>query len=476
MREHLLVLIVSAVLLAGCCEYFAGPSGTNATNTTEPPTGNATNSTPPGQAPPYVHITLNGSEGPAPFWVHYRYSCNDQDGDLLSCEFKLDGITFTKGLHGANPFENYTAPESYRNSISTPGVHELELIGTDEAGHVSTFKINFTVLQGPPITEAGWYGCNGNSRPPCDIYQQVYCDKFTPLDINVREAASQAITHHPGAYSVNQILDIYDWVYQHVIYQNVPVNLTYQPYAPAETLETRSGDCKNHAVLMASMIQAIGGSARVLLIPDCQHAFAEVYVGDKASKDRFVEATFAHYGSRAPTITWHSSNNDTQFWIPLDTAGGRYPGNSIEECFASGLRTFVLRDCYLEGWDLKAPTVEWIEYGPFDLYDGTDVIDPNTWYYFTYAVDKSQYEYCKYEVKLASKSRLIDWYIIPASDYESFRNGQGYSYYYREEQVSTADYTFTMTDPDEFRVIIRNSDMNYPVTAKISITSLCYKK
>ncbi len=469
-------MLFSAVLLAGCCGYLTGPSGNRTVNATPPQENNTVTPTQPQEVAPYVHITLNVTEGPAPFRPNYRYSCNDENGDLLSCEFKLDGKTYAIDYYGTNQHKNFSNYDEYEKSVSTLGRHELELIGTDEAGHVSTYAVNFTVLRGLGITEPGWYNCNTNVRPPCDDFRQAYCDKFTPVDLTVRQAASEAISAHPGAYSVNQILDIYDWVYKNVIYQNVPVNLTYQPYAPAETLRTRSGDCKNHAVLIASMIEAIGGSARVLMIPDCSHAFAEVYVGDEASKDRFLEAAFAHYGSRAPTITWHSSNNDTEFWIPLDTAGGRYPGNSLEECFASNLRTFVMRDCNLEDWALKAPSVEWQEYGPFVLYDGTDVIDPNTWYYFTYRVDKSTYDYCNYDIKVASKSRLIDWYIIPSSDYESFRNGQGYSYYYREEQVSMGAYTLTMNAPDEFKVIVRNSDMNYPVTATTSITSRCYKK
>ena len=324
------------------------------------------------------------------------------------------------------------------------------------------------------ITSSGWYACNDVSSSPCDAYQEVYCDKFNPMDIDVREAAAEAISKHPGSYSANQILDIYDWVHQNIRYQNVPVNLTYEPYSPAETLRTKSGDCKNQAVLIASMIEAIGGSARVLIIPECQHAFAEVYIGGNSTKNRFVNVTFAHY-STAPEVHWHTSKNDTEIWFPLDTAGGSYPGNTIEDCWNVS-QTFVLYNCNLNGWDWKAPDVTWMEYGPFKLYDKSEVIEPDTWIYFTYSVNTSKYDYCVYNIKLTSKARLFDWYVIPASDYYNFRNGYSYHYYYREEQLADTEYNFTMTKPDNFNVIIKNSNDYYPMTVVITINERCYKK
>jgi hypothetical protein len=325
------------------------------------------------------------------------------------------------------------------------------------------------------ITGAGWYVCNNVSEYPCNAYQAVYCDKFDPTNLAVREAAAAAISPHPGAYSANQILDVYDWVHQNVIYQNVPVNLTYEPYPPQETLATGSGDCKNQAVLIASMIEAVGGSARILLIPECQHAFAEVYIGGNDTKNRFLEAAFAHYSSHYTYMNWHTSNNDTEIWMPIDTAGGSYAGNTIADCLNAS-QTFVLYNCNLHGWEWKAPDVTWLEYGPFKLYDSSQVIDPDSWYYFTYSVNTTNYDYCTYDIKLTSKARLFDWFIIPANDYYNFKNGYSYHYYYREEQVGDTQYNFTMTKPDRFNLIIKNSDFNYPMTVMISVNERCYKK
>ena len=453
MRGLLLpALLLCAIAVFGCC----GPI-----------TGGA----------PYVNIELNQTEGPAPFWPQYSYWCQEGSTALQWCELKIVGQTYARGSDQDTLMpDDYVHPQFYTDAISTPGTHMIEIIGTDNDGQTSEANITFTVLPGEDITDPGWYDCNTDPRQPCDAFKSVYCSRIAPTDLVVREAAALAIDKHPGAYSVNQILDVYDWVYGNVIYQNVPVNLTYQPYAPSETLATKSGDCKNHAVLIASMIEAIGGTARVLLIPGCSHAFAEVYLGDQNDTDRVIEAIYAHYSSRAPSVNWHYStlaNNTTEIWMPFDTAGGQYPGNTIDACFNAS-QTFVMYNCMQEKMDKVAPDVSRIEYGPFDLYDKNLVIDAHTWTYFTYSVDKSQYDFCYYDVKLHSKARLFDWFIIPADQYDNFKAGRSYGLYYEEEQVADANYTFGMQKPDEFRIIVKNGNDN-AMTVVPSISDRCYK-
>src|SRR5271157_2172866 len=70
------------------------------------------------------------------------------------------------------------------------------------------------------LDKQGWYTCNDYANySPCKEYLSVYCDKFDSTDMTVREAASQAVSKHPGEFSINQLLDIYDWVHTNVFYQ-----------------------------------------------------------------------------------------------------------------------------------------------------------------------------------------------------------------------------------------------------------------
>ncbi|VVB98434.1 Transglutaminase-like superfamily protein [uncultured archaeon] len=458
-------LIVLALML-GCCGYVPEPT---------PPANTSANTTVSSGVAPVTQLELNATQGYAPFWVHYNFMCWDRDNDLVSCTLSLDGQEFASGKDQNSVFsDNYTYPQFYRDAMNAPGTHELEVVATDAAGHTSSSNVQFTVLAPEALTKQGWYTCNMANASPCDAYMRVYCPNIMPTNLQVREAASSAINGHPGAYSANQILDIYDWVYSNVIYQNVPVNLTYQPYPPNETLDTKSGDCKNQAVLMASMIEAVGGTARVLVIPDCTHAFTEVFRGNRSNANRVIDAIFAHYGY-APNVTWHT-DSDGNVWLPLDTAGGRYPGNSIGDCFNSS-QVFVVYNCVT--WnrsETRAPDTSWIEYGPKTLTNTSAVLDAGYWRYYEYTMDGSTYEYCKYSVNVTSHSGDLDWYIIPANQYTSFKDGNSFTYYHEEKQVPSGSSDFVDGDSGPFRLIVSNAEGSRPMTAFVSVVSRCYKK
>jgi len=176
-----------------------------------------------------------------------------------------------------------------------------------------------------------------NNKEP---YYSAYCDKIDPYNLDVRKAAAKAIKNDPGPYGIVQLLDIYDWVKDNIAYQNVI--LKGAPYTPAETLETESGDCKNQAVLIASMIGAIRGTAKVVLDPICEHAYTIVYFGPvDRDLSNFTQTVSDRYGYDAYINSFITENGT---WVIFDPAGGRYPGDTLEEC--SGNRTvYYIHSC-----------------------------------------------------------------------------------------------------------------------------------
>ncbi|NYZ79086.1 transglutaminase domain-containing protein, partial [Candidatus Micrarchaeota archaeon] len=280
------------------------------------------------------------------------------------------------------------------------------------------------------LNKPGWYTCNDKENySPCKEFLTVYCDKFDSSDIIVREAASEAISNHPGEFSVNQLLDIYDWVHTNVFYQNVPVNLTYQPYYPNETIRVGSGDCKNQAVVIASMVGAIGGTARVLLIPGCSHAFAEVYLGNGTDLNVTKNAVWAHYPQAAgQTVNWHYDNTSNETWFIFDTAGGNFPGQTIKECLNAS-QTFAIYDCQNMG-KLNAPVVYGTAYGPKTVINSRKIINPGG-YFYTYPVTPTipKYKWCHYDIDVESLSWPVDWYVTDYTGYLNYKNGRGFSYY-----------------------------------------------
>ena len=158
-----------------------------------------------------------------------------------------------------------------------------------------------------------------------------FCDKIDPYDLNVRESASAAIRKDAGPYSTAQLFDIYDWVRQNIVYQNGP--LAGIPYPPSQTLATGSGDCKNQAVLIASMVKSIGGTAAVVADPTCAHAYAIVRFGPVGSDTNWIiQAVAAHYG-QGVYVNWLTLNG--YIWVIFDPAGGKYPGQTLPACLGN---------------------------------------------------------------------------------------------------------------------------------------------
>lgn len=457
-----IILIILLFSLFGCCNIFTPPA--NQTNI------------------PVAEITLNQTQGYAPFDLMFNYRCFDPNNQLDHCELKIDGQTFAEApsMDSLLP-ENYTYPDFYFRALNTTGEHTLEIIAVDTNGLNATQSASFTVLAPPvaaDLSGPGWYDCNNLTNPPCDAYSQAYCDKFTPTDLSVREAASQAISKHPGQFSINQLLDIYDWVHTNIFYQNVPVNLTYQPYSPADTLATKSGDCKNQAVLIASMVEAIGGTARVLMIPECDHAFAEVYVGNDSNLDNLTAAVFAHYpASAGQQINWHTTkdaNNQTENWFIFDTAGGDFPGQTIPECLNAS-SVFEIYDCANTGQLLQTPAVQGTEYGPYVLQNNSQIIEANK-YYYSY-VDPtnipSTYKWCHYSVNVQSLSGPMDWFVLDQSGYNDFAAGNSFQYYNGGENVQNGQYEFDWTNSSRFYVLLNNRGQS-SITVNDTIVETCY--
>jgi ssDNA-binding Zn-finger/Zn-ribbon topoisomerase 1 len=174
-----------------------------------------------------------------------------------------------------------------------------------------------------------------------ETYNSLYCNKIDPYDLNVREAASAAVRNHPGEFNLDKLLDIYDWVKVNVIYLNAPLDKN-APYPPAETLATMSGDCKNQAVLIASMIESIGGNARVILQPSCHHAYAIVHFAPaNVDMQSYTNIIGEHYGR---DLTMHYKIYQNGNWVIFDPAGGQYPGDTLPECL--GLENnYIIESC-----------------------------------------------------------------------------------------------------------------------------------
>lgn len=107
-------------------------------------------------------------------------------------------------------------------------------------------------------------------------------------------------------------------------YVNDPQGREYIAYA-SESLQHFSGDCDDHAILMAACIKAIGGSPR--LIHTGGHIYPEMLIGTQANLETAV------YLIKQVLFTKESKNKDIHYhidergniWLNLDYTAA-YPG------------------------------------------------------------------------------------------------------------------------------------------------------
>ncbi len=319
----------------------------------------------------------------------------------------------------------------------------------------------------------GTYDCSKYSQQPCGHYRDAYCDKFTYNDIAVREAVSSAISRHPGWYSVNQLIDIYDWTKKSIFYSNVPLDAS-APYYPNETLRVKSGDCKNQAVLVASMVKALGGDANVRIVPGCSHAFPYVRIGNESNLNATMDAIWAHYANaRNKSLYYYyvKEGNDTVYWVPFDTAGANYPGDILDAC-TNTTQAFQVYGCNDTGESRDLETGA-IEYGPDTKINATDVINGAQTH--AYWINKSSYyNWCKYEIGVESLSGPMDWYVLDGKGYDDYINRRSFSYYHWEANVQDGQFSMNWVRNDTVYVVIRNNAKDR-ITAKTVFVTTCYR-
>ncbi len=144
------------------------------------------------------------------------------------------------------------------------------------------------------------------------------------VDTKVVESLAERIdAAYPGGYSTLQIAAAYEWVKNNIAYA-ADVGEDYWQSA-SETMDLRKGDCEDHAILICSLIDALGGSSRVNIIRE--HAFPTVYIGSTTSDLVNARRSMAsYYGLDATEYRMTYLTDDSGYWLVIDTTGFPYAG------------------------------------------------------------------------------------------------------------------------------------------------------
>ncbi|MFT3923309.1 MAG: FHA domain-containing protein [Myxococcales bacterium] len=183
------------------------------------------------------------------------------------------------------------------------------------------------------------------AKPPVEPGAQPSTDptvlKLTaaidPMDPVTRNTAVKIAARNQGPFHVEQVAEIWAAVRQRWRYVNDPEGREYFATAK-ETIENGYvGDCDDFAITLVSMITAIGGKARVIMMdgPKGGHAYAEACVQGEAPK--VAKALITHYKTRfkqyisgkVPSTIAYRSSEECPIWLNLDW-NSSVPGGAYE--------------------------------------------------------------------------------------------------------------------------------------------------
>jgi transglutaminase-like putative cysteine protease len=284
-----------------------------------------------------------------------------------------------------------------------------------------------------------------------------------------------------GNYNLAQVCDIWEYCYKNWIYIDDPNGEDF--FSPASnTIQTGlKGDCDDYAILLAALVQAIGGTSRVVIASDEQgnnrHAYAEVYLG--TSQDSVQDATdyICKRFSCGKNAIWTHHETDssgvTRYWLNLDW-WANYPGGPYK--FDTD-KKYYYPSGNQEPVSLPIPNP-----APITIANENSVNIPYNTYRWNY-FEGNTGDTCHI---IVTASHPVDVFVMDRANFNVYNSGAGSDSAVSFEgkffhSVTSGDFTFVLPSTDTYYVVIENSpyltngaDAKTSVTASIKISNTPY--
>ncbi|MCK9564661.1 MAG: transglutaminase-like domain-containing protein [Methanothrix sp.] len=249
---------------------------------------------------------------------------------------------------------DYTSTELQQASSASRDIAGVPLISAPSDDEILEF----------PLTGGGSTQEGMTSKRVGDL-KQVLSARVEPENAAVRHEAVVIAANYPGDHSIDQICSIYDYLKngrntkKGWSYVPDPRGIDYFMYAN-ETLAigkdagcVGAGDCDDFAILMAALVESIGGTTRIILAHNNStggHAYTEVYLGQINSNNSQTEDIVDWLKQKYDIykVFTHIDTNAKDVWLNLDWGpdekGNAHPGGP----FYQGDKHIVLciRDLY----------------------------------------------------------------------------------------------------------------------------------
>jgi PKD repeat protein len=203
---------------------------------------------------------------------------------------------------------------------------------------------NITVYKGTDLVS---FTTSASPRGPTASYKAQRTVDFIKSEINkkinrgnepVRDEGLDLVGSKSGAQRIDQICSIYDYMVGNWTFVSDPRGLDVFQYSNytlkkgSEIGKSGKGDCDDFSILLAALVDSIGGTPRIILAysPAGGHAYTEVYLGkmDDGDVDRILKWLRKAYNVNDVNI--HADNVSGDVWLNMDwwkdTGGANRPG------------------------------------------------------------------------------------------------------------------------------------------------------
>lgn len=275
---------------------------------------------------------------------------NAKSDDVISYsfEYKQNGITevIPATLNGDIFYAKITGLQSNTG-------YEYCIVEKQNNGSIKTASSYFTTLQTPQKINVK--ATTHSKSLFGDLFNSYYTKKKNIIEACdyrnnvVRNKAAEIASQTPGSFNIGQVCDIFDYCNDNWKYVNDPSQSDLFQKASNTIRNGLTGDCDDFAILMASMLLAVGGDARVNVAwtSDSGHAFTELNLGSKDIKTcaDYIRARYDFTGS-----VWYRKDSEGNGWLNLDW-WAKHPGGEYYEG-KQGVRFYII-DEYLEEFSYK---------------------------------------------------------------------------------------------------------------------------
>lgn len=268
-----------------------------------------------------------------------------------------------------------------------------------------------------------------------------------------RDYAVQLAAQYPGSYNIDQVCAIWDYVHSKWRYVNDPGGNDYYATASESIKNNLAGDCDDFAIEIASLIEAIGGGARVISAyntTSSSHAYPEVYIGPKNAA--LTKQVIQDLANKYNSVIWYEIDSNDGVWLNLDWSDGHIGGpffvaqqyvsvrsNGYWETFIPSM-TFT-RPSIIKHTQIVANSTTNTPAGSYNWWDFTVVSGATLT--GTFAAN-------------GGTGNDISAYILDDASFANFKAGKSVSTLYNSGQVSQGNFHVTFTTAGNFHLVLDN--------------------